>query len=310
MRRIVAGATGLIGQQLVEHWLAQKHDVTVIGRTLEHIQETFNTRVDALTWQQLTPEIFSDAEVVVNLAGTNVGDQRWTSARKKEILESRIQATTQLSHLLAQLGKASPPLFNASAISVYGLQTQDLNGLPRSLDERVVINYEDAPDFLTKVSRQWEMATREASENGVRIVFLRLGVVLAKEGGAFPKIVQPFRYFLGGPLGTGRQPFSWVEIEDVVRAIDFLASSSESSGPYNIVSPGTVSQQELADAIANAMNKPAVVPMPKFILKLMFGDEKAEELLLEGQHVYPRRLLEAGFQFRYPTIQSALQQLL
>ena len=306
MHRIIAGGTGLIGTELIHHWLAQGHQVTIISRSTEKVRKIFQNRVNAVDIDSLKPELFHQADVVVNLAGAGIADKRWSEARKQEILNSRIHVTQKIVKLLTMLGQNAPPLFNASAIGIYGLQQQVSNGLPIKLDENTPIDWNSAPDFLSHIGHEWEKATQPATASGIRVVNLRFGVVLSKKGGALPKIVQPFYFFLGGPIGTGQQPFSWVAIEDVVRAIDFLLPKKEMTGPVNIVAPGCTTQQELARAIGKIIGKPCVVPTPGFALKLVFG-EMADELLLEGQHVYPTRLLESGFTFSYPEIESALR---
>lgn len=309
MHRIIAGGTGLIGSKLVNHWLMQGHTVTVIGRSTEKIRKMFQNRVNAIELRSLKPEIFHQAEVVVNLAGAGIAEKRWSNARKQEIIQSRINVTQKIVELLTALGQKSPPLFNASAVGIYGLQQQVVDGLPLKLDENTPIDWNTAPDFLSYVGREWEKATHPAKENGIRVVNLRFGVVLAKQGGALPKIVQPFYFFLGGKIGTGQQPFSWVTINDVIRAIDFLLEKSQIAGPVNIVSPGCITQHELAKTIGKILHKPSCMPTSAFILKLVLG-EMARELLLEGQHVYPKTLLDSGFTFSFPNIESALQHAL
>ena len=310
MHRVVTGATGLIGKRLVEHWLNQQHTVTVIGRTQQHIEEVFGQRVQAVTWDRLTPAILQSAEAVVNLAGANIGSKRWNAERKKEILQSRVEATRKIAGLLAGLGAHAPALLNASGVGVYGLQTQLYDGLPPRLDESTRLNCDAPPDFLSQIVCEWEKAAQPAIAAGVRVVFLRFGGVLAKEGGALSKMMQPYLFFLGGPIGTGHQPFSWVAIDDVIRAIDFLLANPVLSGPFNVAAPEGITQRMLSEAIGKALNRPAAVTMPAFLLKLILGEEMAQALLLEGQHAYPRRLLEAGFKFEYPEIDGALKHIL
>lgn len=309
MRIVIAGATGLIGQQLVSFWLLKGYDITVISRSHDYVKKIFGDKVKTVEWKALRLDDLREAQLVVNLAGANVGDKRWTEARKNEILESRVKATSHLANLLKDLGEAAPVLFNASAIGIYGLQPQqDL--LPPALTEETDIDMSAAPDFLAKVGRAWEQAAEPAIRAGVRVVFLRFAVVLAEQGGALPEIVRPFRFFVGGPIGTGCQPFSWVVIDDVVRAIDFLTTLPDASGPYNIVAPECVMQKTLATTIGKVLHRPAIMKMPGFALKLMLGAELAQELLLQGQHVYPARLQEAGFSFQYPELHAALTYLL
>ena len=305
MRMIIAGGTGLIGRKLALHWLTKGYEVAIIGRSGKHIAEIYQNRVEALEWKDLETKNFEKAAVVVNLAGAGIADKRWTKTRKAEILASRIKPTQKLVSLLSSLGESSPPLFNASAIGVYGLQAQLKSGLPLQLDENTPIDWGHSPDFLSQVAREWEKATHPALKQGVRVVNLRFGVVLTKKGGALPRIALPFHFFLGGPIGAGHQPFSWVALEDVIFAMDFLLENRSISGPVNIVAPQCVSQNELAKVIGKVLHRPTVLRVPAFSLKLILG-EMAQELLLEGQHVYPLTLLEQGFQFHYPNIEPAL----
>lgn len=309
MHRIIVGGTGLIGLQLANHWLQQGHTVTIVGRKIEKIRQIFQNRVDALALDSLKPESLQKAEIIVNLAGTGIAEQRWNEQRKREIINSRIQVTQKIVELLIALGQEAPSLFNASAVGIYGLQQAMTHGLPLKLDENTPIDWNTAPDFLSHVGREWEKATHPAMDKEIRVVNLRFGVVLAKQGGALPKIVQPFYFFLGGDIGTGQQAFSWVAIDDVIRAIDFLLENREIAGPVNIVAPGCITQHELAKTIGDVVHKPSVVRTPAFILKLFFG-EMARELLLEGQHAYPKRLTDSGFNFSFPNIKLALQHVL
>ncbi len=196
MHRVVAGATGLIGKQLVEYWLSQSHTVTVIGRSRAKITALFGNRVHSVEWDELTQYAFDNVDVVVNLCGANIAKQRWTAARKLDILHSRTEATKKIALLLALRGPAAPPLLNASAIGVYGLQQGVQEGLPPAFEEDKAIDWQQAPDFLAQVGREWEKATRVATDAGVRVVNLRFGVVLSRSGGALPELMRPFQFLL------------------------------------------------------------------------------------------------------------------
>jgi uncharacterized protein (TIGR01777 family) len=310
MKRIIAGATGFIGQYLVKKWLAEKYEIIVIGRSRAKIKNIFNDTVQAIEWNELAQQhnIFDNAQIILNLAGTGIGEARWTESRKQEILLSRTEATRQLAELCASYGAASPPLFNANAVGVYGLQREACDGLPVALDENTPINFQQAPDFLAEVARKWELAALPAKTAGVRVVYLRFGVVLAKHGGVLPRLSLPFRLFLGGPIGTGCQPFSWISLIDLGAAIEFLLQHSDISGAVNLVAPDGITQKQLAVALGKALHRPSLLPTPAFVLKLIFG-QMAEELLLAGQHVVPTRLLQRGFTFQYPTIETALASI-
>lgn len=310
-KRIIAGATGFIGQHIVREWLANNYKVYVIGRSVDKIKAVFDNTVSAWQWDDLSAEnaaVFREAELVLNLAGASIGDARWTEKRKKEILSSRITTTHKLADFCAKLGKQSPPLFNASAIGVYGLQASQPQELPLALDENTEIDFYHSTDFLAKVARSWELAAQVAQTAGVRVVWLRFGVVLAKEGGVLPRLRLPFQFFMGGKIGSGQQPFSWITLTDLMAAIEFLVQQNAVSGVFNLVAPGCVSQQQFAVALGKVLKRPSIIKTPAFALRLVFG-EMANELLLTGQHVVPKRLLELGFKFQYPTIAEALEHI-
>ncbi|OGT46452.1 MAG: TIGR01777 family protein [Gammaproteobacteria bacterium RIFCSPHIGHO2_12_FULL_41_20] len=308
MERILAGATGLIGQYLVTEWLKQGKKITVIGRSKEKMQRVFHGQVQALTWDELTTDTFRQAEVVINLAGESLGAKRWTADRKRAILDSRTKTTAILAKLLAPLGKKAPRWFNASAASIYGLQSE-FSGLPPRFDGAVDLNEDTSSDFLSLVAKEWEQAAKPAVDQGVPIVFLRFAVVLSKTGGALPRLIMPFHFFLGGPLGTGNQPFCWIMREDVIRVMDFLLAHPDISGPVDIVAPNCVSQQEFVQIVGKILHRPTFFAMPGWLLRLLLG-EMAEELLLRGQYVYPKRLLDKGFTFTYPELEPALRAIL
>lgn len=309
MKRIIAGGTGFIGQHLIKQWLAAQHQIIVIGRSREKISRLFNNKVEAVEWRELTsraPELLADAQVIVNLTGSNIGAGRWTDVRKQEILQSRVEATRTLAELCAGFGEQSPPLFNANGVGIYGSQAPANNGLPSALDENTVIDHQQSTSFLAEVGRQWELATLSAREAKARVVLMRFGAVLDAKGGALQQLLVPFRLGLGGPLGTGQQAFSWIALKDLGDAIEFLISHPEVSGPVNLVAPECVTQKQFAKTLGKVLHRPAFMPTPEFLIKTIFG-QMGEELLLSGQNVYPKRLLELGYKFSYPDIESALK---
>lgn len=312
MLKVVAGGTGLIGRALIEQWLKQHHEIIVIGRSLHKINQMFAQKVVACNWDQLAEpklqQLLQTAEVIVNLTGANIGAQRWTPVYRKTILNSRIKSTECLAQLCAKWGTASPPLFNASAVGVYGLENTTLH-LPETYTEDSAIDWQKFPDFLAEVGRRWEMATQTAQTAGVRVVNLRFGVVLSKLGGALPRLLTPFYYGLGSILGSGQQPFSWVSLTDAVNAIEFIFDHKEIVGPVNIVAPQLITQEQLASSIAKTLHRPCWLRLPAKAIKLIFGD-MGSELLLQGQRVYPKYLLEHGFQFTHKNIDSALTDII
>lgn len=308
MKRIIAGATGFIGQHLVQRWLKANIDLIVIGRSYKKIQQTFGNSVTAVDWtefQERSHEILTHSQVIINLAGANISNGLWTEKRKTELLKSRLETTRMIADACAQLGANSPDLFNAGGVGVYGPQSDLSDALPPPLDEDTVIDFSTFPNFLTRIGREWEQATQAAKKQGVRVVNMRFGVVLDKNGGALPRIALPFYFYLGGTIGSGHQVFSWISLTDLMRAIEFLIAHNKMSGPVNLVAPAGISQQQLAEAISKTLNRPRCFPMPGKLLKLLLG-QMAEELLLEGQHVVPKRLLAEGFEFQHPDIETAL----
>jgi len=309
MKRIIAGGTGFIGKALAKRWLTQGHEVVIIGRSLNKIQKIFGTQVTAVSWDQFKENgvhFLKDAEVIVNLAGANIAAKRWSEPYKQEIINSRVDATKTIADFCAELGKESPVLFNANGVGIYGIQEKQKDGLPEAINETKAIDETALDSFLQQVGWEWEQATTDATAKGVRVVLMRFGMVLGKSGGALSKMLIPFKLGLGGTIGTGTQPLSWIDLNDLCAAIDFLIPKKEVEGPVDFVSPNCVTQKQFAKALAHSLHRPCILPMPNFALKLLAGDEMATELLLEGQHVVPSRLLELSFPFEHPDIESAL----
>lgn len=226
-------------------------------------------------------------EVNINLAGENIG-KRWTRERKRRILESRVATTNKIVEARPRV------LINASAVGFYGPRGDEI------LDESAA----SGSGFLAEVTRQWEAAAHRA-DDFARVVTFRFGVVLAADGGALKQMMLPFRFGTGGPLGSGRQWMSWIDRQDVVRAIEWAIDNRNVRGTYNITSPEPVRNHDFAHALGRAMHRPSFMPAPAFALRLALG-EMADEMLLTGQRVVPSRALREGFTFRYPTLESSL----
>ncbi|NNM59501.1 MAG: TIGR01777 family protein [Legionellales bacterium] len=304
---IIAGGTGFIGQQLVQHWLEQGIRVTVVSRTLKTVQNIFGDSVKGLTWVDL--EQHSSAQLhpvslIVNLCGASVGEKRWTENRKTELIRSRMQSTTILSQLCAALADKAPILFNASAASFYGYSESP----SPVFDEDSPINLNQTHHFLSDLAHAWEESTEIAKAHGVHVINLRFGVVLGKGGGILKKMTLPFKLGLGGKLGDGTQPMSWIHIRDVVNIIDFLREHPELHGGINLTAPEVVTQLKFAQTLAHTLKRPSCFSTSAKFLKYVYG-EMADELLLSGQAVYPKRLLEAGYQFQFPSLEMALQDI-
>jgi uncharacterized protein (TIGR01777 family) len=292
-RFVVSGASGLVGGQLVAFLESGGH------RVQQLVRRPPRPGSDEVRWDPAAGEIdasaLEGADVAVHLAGESIAAGRWTPARKAAIRESRVAGTRLLATTLARLRRPPRVLLSASAIGFYGTRDQP-------------VAEDDAPGagFLADVCRAWEAATGAASDAGIRVVLFRLGVVLSAGGGALAKMLPPFRFGLGGVVGSGRQPLSWIALDDVVGAIHHLAFADEVVGPVNLVAPDSVTNAELTHTLGHVLHRPTLAPLPAVAVRLLFG-EMGEALLLEGAHVEPARLAQTGFRFLHPELEGALR---
>ncbi len=296
MKILVTGSTGLIGGALLPQLRAHDHSVVDLKRA-EVIAPGSGS------WNPATGEIdpatLLGAQAVVHLAGANIGDKRWTKARKDLLYSSRVGPTQALCETLA--GTPTPPdvFVVASAIGIYGDRDDEW------LDEA------SAPGqgFLAELVKDWESATAPAQEKGIRVVNLRFGIILTPKGGALKRMLLPFKLGLGSVMGSGRQYWSWVGIDDVIGVIEHAISNPALSGPVNVVAPNPVSNREFTRTLARILNRPAIFPVPAFVLRVVLG-EMAEELLLYSAHVRPAKLTASGYQFEGTDLGTTLRHLL
>jgi uncharacterized protein (TIGR01777 family) len=294
-RVVLAGGSGLIGSALARRWRDAGREVVILSRSpapraAERVREI---GWDGRTRGDWAREI-DGAELVVNLAGANLAGARWTPARKRLLRDSRLEPTRAL---VAAIRAASAPpaaYLQASGVNYYGARGDEI------VDETTP----RGEGFLADLCVEWEGASAELDALGVRRVLLRNGVVLSLEGGALPRMARPFRLGLGGRLGDGRQWFSWIHLDDVVGAIDFLASHREARGAFDMTAPEPVRNRDFTRALGSALRRPAPWIVPGPALKLLFGE--LSEVLLAGQRVVPRRLVDAGYVFSYPRPEAAL----
>lgn len=293
----ISGSSGLIGTALTTRLRADGHTVMPMVRTTAREGEIhYDPRAG-----QLDPEHLIGVDAIVHLAGAGIGDRRWTAAYRREILESRTLSTSLIARSMAEVVNRGGPrtLLSGSAIGFYGA-TDD-----QELNER-----SDAGDgFLADVCREWEAATSPADDAGIRVVHLRTGIVLSPAGGALKKLLPLFRFGLGGRMGSGRQWQSWISIDDQVGAIAFLLTA-DISGPVNLTAPTPVTNSEFTKVLAEALSRPALLPIPSFGPRLLLGRDLADALLFTGQRVLPDRLTEAGFSFEHSTLAEAFASLL
>lgn len=304
MKILITGATGLIGKSLVKHF-SDQHELTLVGRTCEKIKSIFFDRYPILTWENLKSlgeAHIKNQDVIINLAGENIGSKRWSFEQKQKILNSRVDATQLIAKICEKLGEHSPRILNASAIGVYGFSQDKI-----FTEECELQNQTNC--FLSIVGSAWENALLSAEKNHVRVVKMRFGVVLSKHGGVLKQMLPAFQWGFGAVLGDGNQLFSWVMLEDLVNAIDFLIHHPDITGPVNIVSPGVISQADFAKSLAHVLHRPCFFRIPARFVRFLFG-QMGDELLLHGQCVKSEKLLQSGFQFQHTQIDSALQFLL
>jgi uncharacterized protein len=297
LRVVISGASGLVGSALVPALRASGHRVDRLSRRPPAAGST------DFQWDpaqgRLDTRALEGADAVVHLAGESIAAFRWTAAVKERIRRSRVDGTRLLSQTLATLDRRPSVLVSASAVGYYGDRGE------------ATLTEESTPGsgFLADVCREWEAAADPARASGIRVVHPRLGVVLAGQGGALPRMARPFRLGVGGVIGTGRQYLSWIGIDDLVRILELCLALDTLAGPVNAVAPAPVSNQELTRVLGRVLGRPTLVPFPAPAVRMLLG-EMGEALLLDSARVVPRRLERAGFRFRHPGLEGALRDAL
>ena len=294
MKIIISGSTGLVGTALVFNLVAEGHEIFRLVRSREE---------EGIYWDPSEPvqdrSALEGFDAVIHLAGESISEGRWTDEKKGKIRNSRTESTRYLSDALAAL--TSPPglFLCASASGYYG-------------DRGAEILREESPPgegFLPDVCREWEAATQGATAKGIRVVNLRFGIILSKNGGALAKMLPPFRLGAGGRIGSGKQYWSWIDLEDVVGVIEYVIQHETLLGPVNTSTPNPVTNAEFTQILARVLKRPAFLPVPAFAARAAFG-EMADALLLSSFRMHPAKLIEAGYTFAYPDLESSLRHLL
>ena len=305
MKVAVTGATGFVGSRLVEKLQAQGNQVLILTRNAERARRVFKSSafplVEIVTyapteygaWEQS----LSGCDRVVNLAGESIAEGRWTPERKQAIIDSRKLGTQRLVEAISQANPKPSVLVSASAIGYYGTS------------ETATFEETSPPgsDFLAQVCQAWEAEAQKVKDAGVRLAIIRVGIVLGM-GGAIAKMLPPFQLFAGGPIGSGRQWFSWIHREDLVNLIIQALNREDMEGVFNGTAPNPVRMAEFCQTLGEVLNRPSWLPVPDFALELLLGD--GAKVVLEGQQVLPKRTLASGFQFQYPNLKQALQSIL
>jgi uncharacterized protein len=301
MKIAIVGATGFVGSRLVEQLQTQGHQVKILTRQPGAATSRFPqaeivgyTPLQSGEWQKS----ISGCDAVVNLAGEPIAEKRWTPAQKQTILDSRKLGTQKIVEAISQAEVKPQVLINASAIGYYGTSET------AKFDETSPAG----TDFLAEVCTAWETAAQAVTASGTRLVILRMGIVLGENGGALGKMLAPFSAFVGGPIGSGKQWFSWIHRDDVVKLIVTAITDSQMQGVYNATAPNPVTMQDFAHTLGNVMSRPSWLPVPNFALEAMLGEGAI--VVLQGQQVIPTHPLAQGFNFQYPQLQPALTAIL
>lgn len=298
---IIFGGSGFIGKHLVEE-LKDDYKIIVISRCQRTVAKQLKGSIDVerLRTGDLTKlsNLMEGAEAVINLAGENVGG-RWTRKKMESIRKSRLDVDNIIVRAIRNTNKKPEVLIQGSAIGIYGLSRDNID-----ITEKTALGQRG---FLTKVTISHENTFMQL-EKLMRVVYIRTGMVLDAKKGALPKIAAPFRWFIGGKLGSGKQWNSWIHIVDETRAIRFLIENKSGHGAYNLTAPNPIKQKYLATEIGHTLNRPSFLPTPAFLLRFMFG-KMADELLLNGLKILPERLIESGFKFNFETINTALSDI-
>jgi uncharacterized protein (TIGR01777 family) len=301
MRVIITGATGFIGSRLCER-LHKEYEVIALSRNSERARQSIGHMTKIIQWDAKTPARWKNeadgAHAIINLAGENLASGRWNSERKSRILQSRLDAINAVIETIKQMRNKPKLVILASAIGYYG---------PRD-DEQLDETSLPGEGFLTNVCERIENSAEEIEALGVRCVVIRSGVVLGRDAGALPRLAKPFRFFLGGYLGSGKQWFSWISLEDELAAIKFLMESENISGVFNLTAPKPVTIKEFCVTLGRILKRPCWFKVPGFALRLALG-EMADEMLLSGQKILPKRLLDAGFKFNNPDLEKTLRAI-
>jgi uncharacterized protein len=303
MQVIVTGGTGFIGERLCRELVDAGHGVVVLSRSPENAAQKLGPAVEARGWRPGQEgdweSALGEADAVINLAGESIGDKRWSERQKAAIRDSRMEATRSLVAAMERADRRPQVLVNASASGYYG---------PRG-NEPVSESEPAGNDFLAHVCQEWEREASAAESLGLRVAVVRTGIALGSNGGALPRLLPPFKMFLGGPLGSGQQGFPWVHVDDVVGIYRWAVDSESVAGPLNAAGPQPLTNREFCQVLGRALGRPCWAPVPGFALKLLLG-EMAEPLLLQGQKLVPTRTQELGYQFKFRTAEAALRDVL
>ncbi len=292
MNILITGGTGFIGSTITKFFLQQNNYITILSRGRSKVLKPVRV-IESINQINANEKI----NIIINLAGSPI-NKKWNKTYKEILISSRVEVTKSLITLIKALKEKPDLLISASAIGYYGTQNN------KYLDE--TSSYID--DFTHELCNLWELEAQKAQELGVRTCITRLGVVLGKNGGALEKILPLFKLGLGGNIGSGKQFFSWIHVDDVIGIFNFLISNKEQKGIYNLTSPSPTTNSQFTKALSRTLKRPDFFTVPSFLIKMVFG-EMGDKLLLNGSAVYPKKLLDNGYEFKFKTIESAVKNL-
>jgi uncharacterized protein (TIGR01777 family) len=297
MKVIISGASGLVGTAITNSFRSEGHTVFRLDRS------GGTSSADTIQWDPPAARVDVSAmegtDVVIHLSGANISGGRWTRERREILRSSRVDSTRVLVDSLVQLRQRPRVFLSASAVGYYG----------NCGDEILTETHEPGRDFLSLLARDWEAEASRAAAGGIRTVILRFGVILAAEGGALPQMIWPFKFGVGGRLGSGRQWLSWISQQDVVGIVRFAVANSQISGPVNVGAPNPVQNSEFARVVGRVLHRPAILPTPAFALRVAFG-EMADALLLASQRAFPEKVRDAGYSFLHEDLETTLRAIL
>lgn len=301
MKILLTGGTGFIGERLVCRLLEAGHSLVLLTRRLPRSSDGMSSDVRYAEWDGRNGGAWASevdgADAVLNLVGEPIAGKRWTVAQKERIVRSRVEGTRAIVSAISRSKTRPSILVNASGVGYYGAVE----------DGEVTEMHPRGEGFLAETCALWENEAKAAEALGVRVTMLRLGVVLDKGGGALQKMVPPFRFFVGGPIGTGRQWFPWIHREDVAGVVLHILSHPSLAGPINLAAPETVTMKQFCSGLGKALGRPSWAPVPSFVLKLILGE--MAQMLLTGQKVIPKKLSHSSYVFRFPELDGALRSI-
>lgn len=298
MNILITGGTGFIGKELRETLLKTGNNLVIITRNPKKYEDESASNQRFISWDDDLVSEMENADVVINLAGENLFGQRWNEQVKENIYNSRIDSTRSLVEAMGAAEKKPSIFISASASGIYGDQG----------DTILTEEFEAANDFLAKVCKDWEEESQKAGELGVRVVNPRIGIVLEEGGGALEKMIPPFKFFVGGPIGDGKQHMSWIHRSDLVKALIFPIDNEKLEGAYNVCSPNPATMNEVADTLGDVMNRPSFFRVPKFALDIVLGE--AAQPITGSIRMQPKKLQVSGFEFRFEELEEALADII